>query len=190
MRVVAPPTILLLAALAALVSAAQAGSATLKSGVATVTLNAVEPESVTISASVTAVRFTMAPGVTVAGSSAIPITTSWALAPGRTSIRLYGFFATPGAALTDGYSTPHTIPSSAVLGQVITGSPTSFTSFTHNGRGGIGVSGASLLLLRQTLAAGLYSGTRTDNLNIEIVTPAAIPAGNYTGTLTLEAQAN
>jgi hypothetical protein len=33
-------------------------------------------------------------------------------------------------------------------------------------------------------------GNRSDNLSLEIATPATLPAGTYTGTLTLQAQAN
>jgi hypothetical protein len=168
-----------------------AHATTLNSNAPTVALNATLAESLTISSTVSTVSFTMTNGSTVAGSAAVPITTTWVLGPSRTSVKLYGFFASSTAALTDGYSTPDNIPSSAVLGQVTTGVPTTFTAFTQTAAG-FGAASASLLLVNQPISSGSanFVATRTDNLNLEIATPATLPAGSYSGTLTLQAQAN
>jgi hypothetical protein len=156
-----------------------------------VALNGTLAESLTLSATVATVNFTLVPGSTVAGSAAIPITTTWVLGPSRTSIILYGYFASSAAALTDGYSTPDNIPSSAVLGQVPTGTPTAFTAFSQTAAG-FGAASASLLLYTQAVAQANHNlvGNRTDNLSLEIATPATLPANTYTGTLTLQATAN
>jgi hypothetical protein len=154
-----------------------------------VALNATLAESLTLSSTVSTVNFTLNPGVTVAGSAAVPITTTWITLPSRTSINVYGFFASSTAALTDGYATPDNIASSAVLGQVTTGVPTTYSAFSQTAAG-FGAASASLLLVTQALTSGHFVGTRTDNLSLEIATPATLPAGTYTGTLTLQAQAN
>jgi len=147
-------------------------------------------ESLTVSVAVSTVNFTLVPGSTVAGSAAIPITTTWLLGPSRTSIKLFGYFARSAAALTDGYTTPDNIPSADVLGKVPTGTPTSYTAFSQT-NAGFGGAAASLLLYTQAIALASHNfvGTRTDSLSLEIATPATLPAGTYTGTLTLKAEA-
>jgi len=167
-----------------------AHAAALNSNTQTVALNATLGESLTISASVSTVSFTLANGSTVTGDKAVPITTTWVMGPGRTSVKLYGYFASSSAALTDGYTTPDNIPSASVLGQVTTGAPTTYTAFTQTAPWG--AASAGLLLVNQAITASPanFVGNRTDNLNLEINTPAQLPAGTYTGTLTLQAQAN
>lgn len=168
-----------------------AKAASLNSNAPTVTLNATLGESLAISTTLGTVTFALASGSTVTGDAPVPITTSWVLLPSRTSVKLYGFFASSTAALTDGFTTPDNIPSADVLGQVTTGSPTTFTAFSQTASG-FGAASASLLLFNQAISLGNlnFVGTRTDNLNLEIATPATLPAGSYTGTLTLQAQAN
>jgi len=169
-----------------------AHAASLNSNAPTVALNATLGESLTVASGASTVNFTLQNGVTVNGSTAVPITTSWVLGPNRTSVKLYGFFASSTAALTDGFTTPDNIPSSAVLGGVSSSSaaPTSFAAFTQTSP--FNAASAGLLLVNQTISASSanFVGTRTDNLSLEIATPAALPAGTYTGVLTLEAQAN
>ena len=171
--------------------AGKALASSLNSNSPTVALNATLGESLTVSSTVSTVNFTLVSGTTVAGSAAVPITTSWVLLPTRTSVALYGFFSSSTAALTNGLATPSNIPSSDVLGQVTTGSPTTFTAFSQT-NSGFGAASASLLLFNQSVSYGgaNFVSTRTDNLNLEINTPSTLPAGTYTGTLTLQAQAN
>lgn len=166
-------------------------AASLNSNAPTVGLTATLGESLSLSISVSSVSFALTSGTTSNGSAAVPITTSWVLLPSRTSVKLYGFFASSTAALTDGYTTPDNIPSSDVLGQVTTGTPTSYTAFSQTASG-FGAASASLLLFNQAISSSTpnFVGTRTDNLDLQIATPAALPAGTYTGTLTLQAQAN
>ena len=169
----------------------QAHASSLNSNSPTVALNATLSESLTVSSSVGTVNFALVDGSTVTGSAAVPITTTWVLGPSRTSVKLYGFFASSTAALTDGYTTPDNIPSADVLGQVTTGVPSTYTAFSQTAAG-FGAASASLLLVNQTISSSSanFVGNRTDNLSLEIVTPATLPAGTYTGTLTLQAQAN
>jgi hypothetical protein len=176
---------------ASLISVPAFAGPALNSNAPTVTLNGTLAESLTVSTTASSVNFTLVPGSTVAGSAAVPITTTWILGPSRTSIKLYGFFASSAAALTDGYSTPDNIPSADVLGQVPTGTPTTYTAFTQTAAG-FGAASASLLLYTQQVVQSSNNlvGNRTDNLSLEIATPATLPAGTYTGTLTLQAQAN
>ncbi len=170
---------------------AYAAPAPVTSNAPTVALNATLSESIGLSVSASSVSFTLQNNQTVAGSAAVPITTNWVLNPSRTSVKLYGFFASSTAALTDGLTTPDLIPSSDVLGQVTTGTPTTFTAFSETASG-FGAASASLLLFTQAISSTTpnFVGNRTDNLNLEIATPANLPAGSYTGTLTLQAQAN
>jgi hypothetical protein len=93
-------------------------------------------------------------------------------------------FSSSGAALTGGTPAVN-IPTSAVLGQVPTGSPLTYTPFTHSNP----MSGASLLLLCELFMGG-GNGSRTDTLNMEIDLEdlPQLPAGTYTGTLYLQAQ--
>jgi len=105
----------------------------------------------------------------------------------RTTVNLYGYFASSTVALTDGAS--HNIPSSAVFGQVTTGVPTSFTAFTQTGP--FGGAGASLHLFSQGITVSNVSSTRTDNLSLRIDLTSApqTSAAVYTGTLQIQAQA-
>ena len=167
---------------------AYAAPPALNSNAPTVALTATLGETLSLSTSASSVSFTLVSGSTVTGSTGVPITTNWVLNPSRTSVKLYGFFASSTPALTDGLATPDLIPSADVLGQVTTGAPTTFTAFSQTAAG-FGGASASLLLYNQPITS-TFVGNRTDNLNLEIATPATLPAGTYTGTITLMAQAN
>jgi hypothetical protein len=163
--------------------------AQLNSNTQAISLTATLGESLTIAATPTSVSFTLVKGGTATGSAAVAITTTWILGPSRANLTLVGYFASTTAALTDGLSTPDLIPTSEVLGQVTTGSPTTFTAFTQSP--GLGTAGAGLTLFTVALTSSNRTGTRTDNLNLEInlASQPQLPAGSYTGTLTLQAQA-
>jgi hypothetical protein len=126
------------------------------------------------------------------GSSAVAITTTVYGISLLTNLSLYGYFSSASAALTDGASTPNNIPSSAVLGQVTTGSPTTFTAFTQSNA--VGTAGAGLLLYSTNslpILSCLLALCRTDNLSLEINLGSLpqLPAGSYNGALILQAQA-
>jgi hypothetical protein len=153
---------------------------------ASVVLTATLLESITVLAVPSAVNFNLTAGAVAGGSTPVSMTTAWVLSPLRSSLKLYGSFSSATAALTDGDGDD--IPSADVLGQVTTGSPVNFTAFTQTVP--FGAAGAGLLLFSQPISTANLTGTRTDNLNLEInLTTLTIPAGVYTGTLQIQAQA-
>jgi hypothetical protein len=154
----------------------------LNSNTATVALNAVLAESLTVSASPATVNFTLAASGTSNGSAPVAITTTWALAKARTSMKVFAYF-TSANALTDGAG--DNIPTANVLGNVNT---TSYAPFT----GGAGPFGAnSIQVFSQTVGSvGTYNSSHSDSVALQInTTGLALPAATYTGTLNIQAQA-
>jgi hypothetical protein len=161
----------------------------LNSNTASVALNATLSESLTVAATPSTVAIPLVSGGTAAGNSPVAITTTWVLSASRTAVTLVGYFSSATVALTNGGATPSNIPASEVLGQMTTGTPTSFTAFTQTAP--LGTAGAGLTLFTQGLSATNRAANRTDNLNLEINLAAQpqLPAGTYTGTLNIQAQA-
>jgi len=160
----------------------QQAAAQLNSSTLNVTLNASLLELITISATPTTVNFTLAGSGTAAGSASVSITTTWVLAVGRSTMKLYGYFASSTAALTDGSG--HNIPSSAVSGSVNSGSFAAFSSTTPY------ATSSGLQIFSQSVSGVTLDTNRTDTLALEINTTGLnLPAATYTGTLILEAQA-
>ena len=92
---------MLVLAVAALVTSSQAQVR--NSGASTITLQAVLSDSLTVSLSGNAVNFTLTPGsANNPGSCGVTATTAWALKPSVGSVKVYAFFASSAAALTDG----------------------------------------------------------------------------------------
>jgi len=150
--------------------------------------------TLTVSATPSAVSFTLIKGGVATGSAPVVITTTMNGVSLLASLKLYGYFSSAATALADGRPTPDKIPSSAVLGQMTTGVPTSYTAFTQTNA--LGTAGASLLLFNTSslLSLGCLPAVavcRTDSLNlrIDLTTLPLLPAGTYTGTLILQAQA-
>lgn len=146
--------------------------------------------SMSVSASPSFVNFRLVPRGIAGGSSAVNITTSWSgsLCLFSCTINLYAYFSGASTALSGGGTPVASIPASEVLGQVPTGSPTSFTAFTQSNP--LGGAGASLLLFRQSSFLFAGAGSRTDSLNLEInlANQPQLPAGTYSGTLYIQAQ--
>lgn len=117
----------------------------------------------------------------------VSVTTEWALTGIVSRIDLVGYFASPTAALS---TTGASIPTSRLLGRMVTGRPTTYRPFTESAISGVGVAGASLHLFRQ-LVIGPVNGTgrRTDQLELQLDLRGApgLAPGTYTGTLTLRA---
>src|SRR4051812_45053328 len=89
-----------------------ASAQVLNSGAQTIALNATLPESLTVGLSGNAVTFPLVAGsATNAGSTNITATTTWVLKPSRTAVKVFAYFASSAAALTDGAG--NNIPSSA-----------------------------------------------------------------------------
>lgn len=164
----------------------------LSSNTASVALTAKLQESLTVAATPNAVNFALVAGSKATGSAPVAITTTWIMAGSRSSVTLTGYFTNPVAALTSGGTSPMNIASSEILGEVSTGTPTTYTAFTQTpATGAAGVAGGSLLLFKQGITSTNRSANRTDNLDLQIdlTGQPQLPAGTYTGTLNLVAQA-
>jgi hypothetical protein len=176
--------------------AAHAAGPTLNSNTAVVNLSASLLSSLTVSTGSPTVSFSLVNGTTTNGATTAPITTSWVLLSTNATVKLYGYFSSATSALSDAAS--DAIPASAVLGSVTsTGGAasaptTTLTAFSQTGPTGFGVAGSALLLDTYTLSATNFVNLTgvTDTLGLAIATPATLPAGTYSGVLTIEAQAN
>ena len=158
--------------------------AQVNSNVGNVTLSASVQDSISVSPAVGTVNFALLPGAAVTGTPTVPITTSWNLKPaGGPTVSLYAYFDSSTAALTDGTDN---IPSADVLGSVNSGAFTALTS-----TGPFGAAGASLLLFTEVIGGANKIKTRSDNLDVRIDLTGlpSLPAGTYTGTMRIQAQA-
>ena len=165
---------------------AEGAAQAVRVGKAAVRLGAFVGGSVTVTAAPAFVSFQLVAHGVAASSSGVGVITTWAGMSRLARLNLYGYFPAAGSALAGG-SPPTNIPSSAVLGQVPAGAPSSFTPFTQSNPAG-GASAGLLLYCEPFLRGG--TGSRTDTLNMEIDLEALpqLPAGSYTGTLYLQAQ--
>lgn len=175
------------AALAIASLPSHAFAAALNSNAPSVTLTATLGESLSVSITGSGPSVTLVSGGTSAASSAVPVTTSWVLTPGRTSVKLYGYMSSATAALTDTNTPPDNIPSADVL--VEGGTVSSYTAFSQT-NAGFGTGATSLLLDTIAISNTNLVSNKADNFTFEVTTPAADPAGTYTGTVTFQAQAN
>ncbi len=182
MRAINKGRIILGAVALALVMGQASRAQALNSNNSTVALNAVLAESLTVSASPAIVNFTLVPSGTANGSAPVSVTTTWALAKTRTSVKVYAYF-TSTTALTDGAG--DNIPTSSVLGAVGVGA---FAPFT-GGAATFNVN--SIQVLNQAIgAAGTFNSSHTDSVALQInTTGLTLPAATYTGTLNIQAQA-
>lgn len=141
--------------------------------------------SLTVTCSPCSVNFSLAQGGVAFGSQSVAVTMSWSGVSLVSATAMYAYFASSSQALS--IASGSAIPSSLVLGQVTTGTPTSFTPFTQTGA--FGGAGASLLLYSTGSLLSL-GGTRTDALSLEIDlrTRSTQEPGVYTGVLYLQAQ--
>jgi hypothetical protein len=159
-----------------------ASPAQVNSNIANVLLNAPLAESVTIAAGPGTVNFTLVPNGPAAGSAPVTVTTSWALLKTRTSVKLYGYFASANA-LNDGAG--DNIPNTSVKASVNGGALTAFNTGTPYG-GNFGMT----FFNQAITAANANSSHGPDSIALTIdTTGLALPAGTYTGTLIIEAQA-
>jgi hypothetical protein len=161
-----------------------ASHAQLNSAVSTVTLNAPLAESLTLTGVTAAVTFALPPTGSVNGNLPVGVTTSWVLAKTRTtSVKLYAYFTT-GNALTDAAGT--NIPVANVSGNVNGTGATPFTGVTPFS----GATGITVFTQPLTVAGPFNSSHGPDSIVLTITTTGlALPAGTYTGTLNLQAQA-
>jgi hypothetical protein len=154
----------------------------LTSNVATVALTATKSATLTVSPNAsTATLGSITDNSTANNFTPVSLTTAWNLTAGS-SVSLIGWFGTPAQALVNGTSL---IPSSKVEGRL---NAAGFAPFTSAAVAGIGVAGGSLQFFSQSVSAGSYFGSRTDQLDLRLnLTGTTTMAGDYTGTLNLQA---
>lgn len=165
----------------------QPGMAQLNSNTASVVITATLLETLTLTATPSAIALDLAPGGDSASSVPVVITTIWALGSNRTQVNIYGSFASSTVALTDGLT--HNIPAANVMGMVSTGVPTTEAPFTQTSP--FGAAGAGLKLVTQGIGISNLTSTRSDSLvlAIDLAGGPNLPSGVYVGTLTIQAQA-
>ena len=163
-------------------------SALVLSGTGSVNLAATLSQALTVSVTGgSSVNFALTQNAATNGDVPTVIRTTWNLNPGQVgAVTLYAYFNVPAQALTDG--TGNNIPSSWVMGQMATGTPTSYTAFTQTNP--VGPAGGSLALFTTNITGINKRSNRTDNLNLRIdLTGRTLSAGAYTGVLRIQARA-
>jgi hypothetical protein len=175
------------ALICALLFIATPAQAQLNSNEATVVMTAELLESLTVVVLPGLVNFNLASGSAAnAGSTPVTVTTTWALALTRTSLKLYAYFSNSSAALV------HTVPGNT------TDIPSSRFQIAVNGGSfaavnqtvPFGGASAGLQLYSQALTPVNIAGTRLDTLTFNIdLSSYVVPVDVYTGTLRLRAQA-
>lgn len=164
---------------------ASAPAQVLNSGASPIALNAVLPDSITLTLSGNAVNFTLVGGsASNPGSTSITATTTWLLRPNVNSLKLYAFFSSSTAALSDGAG--HNIPSADFQISDNGGGFAALTNTVPFGGANAGLQVSSVRILGNN-----KTGTNSDvmTFNINLAPLPSLPAGVYTGTLTIQAQA-
>lgn len=172
-------------ALVAAMLAASARAQVLNSGASPIALQAVLSQSITLTLSGNAVNFNLAAGsANNPGSTSITATTTWTLKPSVGSLNVYAFFSNSTSALTDGAG--NNIPSADFQ---ISNNAGPFNALTNTVP--FGGANAGLRLSSTNILGNNKTGTRNDvmNFNINLAPLPNLPAGSYTGTLTIQAQA-
>jgi hypothetical protein len=121
--------------------------------------------------------------------SPVGISLTWDLHPSTGAVQVIGYFSNPAAAMISG---PFSIPSSWLMGRVLTagvqGAPTTFTAFSQNAVGGVGMAGGSLSLATQPILGYSKTGTLTFDLELQLdLTGRVLTPGAYSGTLNIRA---
>jgi hypothetical protein len=176
------------AVLAASAALSATASAQVLSGTGNVSLTATLSQALTVSVTGgSSVNFALTANAAANGDVPTIIRTAWNLNPGQIgAVSLYAYFDVPAQALTDGAG--GNIPSSWVMGQMATGTPTSYTAFTQTNP--VGPAGGSLALFTTNITGINKNSSRTDNLNLRIdLTGRTLSAGTYTGVLRIQARA-
>jgi hypothetical protein len=171
--------------LAAVMFTAPALAQVRNSGASPIALNAVLSDSITLTLSGNAVNFNLVGGnASNPGSTGITATTTWLLRPSVNSLRLYAFFSSSTAALSDGAG--HNIPSADFQISDNGGAFAPLTNTVPFGGANAGLRVSSVLILGFS-KTGTHSDAMTFNINLAPL--PSLPTGVYTGTLTIQAQA-
>jgi hypothetical protein len=152
------------------------------SGVSSVNLSANLATSLTVSASPGLVNFALIPSGVSNGSATVNVNTSWTLSPSVGAVTTYAYFTSAAVALTDGAG--DNIPSSNVSGSVNGGAFTAFTGASPF------AAASSITISTIRILGNNKSGNLASTLNMRINTAGLnLPAANYSGVLTIRAQA-
>jgi hypothetical protein len=173
-----------LALVAALLVAA-ASAQVLNSAAKPISLSAVLTESLTVTLSGNAVNFNLTAGsANNPGNTSITATTSWTLNQLVALVSVYAFFSSSSSALTDGAA--NNIPSADFQ---ISDNGGAFTPLTNTVT--FGGANAGMTLGQTLIFLFNEKGSRTDvmKFNINLSPLPNLPPGDYTGTLTIQAQA-
>ena len=165
--------------------AASLASAQLNSAAQPIALNATLAEQLTVALSASTVNFNLVAGSAAnAGSTNVTATTTWVLQPGRTAVKVYAYFASAAAALTDGAG--NNIPTADFTIADNGGAATAVTGSVV-----FGGAGAGLQLANVAITGANKNSNRADAMafNINLSTLPQLPAATYTGTLNIQAQA-
>lgn len=172
--------------LGATAAAAQGG---LLSNIATVTINAAKPASltVTINSGATQTLANLTDNIANNFASPVNITTAWDINPSAAAVVLVGYFANPAQALANGTDY---ITTSRVKGRV--GAVGTYNPFTGGvvtgGASSVGVAGGTLQIFSQAITGANKTSSRTDDLYLQIdLVGTTATAGTYAGTLNLRA---
>ncbi len=161
-----------------------AAAQVLNSGASTIALNANLSESVSVTLSSSAVNFALTAGnASNPGNTSVTATTTWTLKPSRGSLDVYAFFSSSTAALTD--AAGDKIPSADFQ---ISDNGGAFTALTNTVP--FGGANAGLRLATVRILGNNRKGSRTDTMqfNINLSTLPQLPAGTYTGFVTIQVQ--
>ena len=175
--------------------ASPAAFAQLISNAPTITLNATLPESLTVNVTSGAtVNFTLAANTAAnLGSTTSTVQTAWVLSPGRTTVAIWAYVANSAAALTAGGG--NNIAASQVTAMAAgSGSTGGVLSTTPSGGGApsfitAGGSGVQIGSVAITGTNKASSTTTTLTWSINTTSTPQLPAGTYTGTVNIQAQA-
>jgi len=171
--------------LTAAMYAAPASAQVRNSGASPIALNAVLTDSITLTLSGNAVNFTLVGcSPNNPGSTGITATTTWVLRPSVNSLKLYAFFSSSTAALSDGAG--HNIPSADFQ---ISDNGGAFAALTNTVP--FGGANAGLQISSVRILGNNKTGTNSDlmTFNINLAPLPSLQSGLYTGTLTIQAQA-
>jgi hypothetical protein len=182
-----------------------ASAAVLNSNQQSVTLTATAQESLTVALTGTSVTWAaVVPGADFnnasnQGSGTVGVTTTWRLAAGRNSVKVYAFFTSAPSALVHGdpLNTVN-IPSSAVMAKGgDLGSYTAVTGVPPAGLTGAAIPASGATATVRSIVVTAANKNSSDTLSTPLsfaldLSSAAmqqLPSDTYTGTLYIQAQA-
>jgi hypothetical protein len=148
--------------------------------------------TLSMTASPAIVNFALVSGGPASGDSTVVLTTGWTGVSGALIVlNVYGYFSSATQALTNTTNASFAIPSASVSAAVsgTNSNLTGFNPFNQITPFSIG-SGLNLVALGSLLTLG-SDGSFSNGLNlkIDLTSQPTLPAGTYTGTLNVVAQA-